>query len=99
LNTTTGNRPPRQPIGTQTTIPPNYIFNGQGANKGEGYRQALARLVTSDPQFARATVNYVWAAFFTMGIVDPPDQFDPARLDPTIRRPRRGPCSRRIRIC
>ncbi len=83
LNTTTGNRPPRQPIGgTQKTVAPQYIFNGQGPNKGEGYRQALARLVTSDEQFARATVNYIWAAFFTMGIVDPPDQFDPARLDP-----------------
>ena len=42
----------------------------------------MARLVTSDFQFARAAVNYVWAAFFGMGIVDPPDQFDPARLDP-----------------
>ncbi len=82
LNTTTGNRPPRQPVGTTASIAPNYIFTGQGPNSGEGYRQALARLVTGDMQFARATVNYVWAAFFTMGIVDPPDQFDPARLDP-----------------
>ncbi len=82
LNTTTGNRPPRQPIGSTSTIAPNYIFTGQTPNSGEGYRQALARLVTGDTQFARATVNYVWAAFFTMGIVDPPDQFDPARLDP-----------------
>jgi hypothetical protein len=83
LNTTTGNRPPRQPTGSTKTAAPNYIFNGQGPNSGEGYRQALARLVTGDMQFARATVNYVWAAFFTMGIVDPPDQFDPARLDPS----------------
>ena len=83
LNTTSGNRPPRQPIGgTQKTVAPNYIFTGQGPQKGERYRQALARLVTSDEQFARATVNYIWAAFFTMGLVDPPDQFDPARLDP-----------------
>ena len=82
LNTTTGNRPPRQPIGTVKNIPPVYPFNGQGPNSGEGYRQAMARLVTSDFQFARAAVNYVWAAMFGMGIVDPPDQFDPARLDP-----------------
>jgi hypothetical protein len=27
-------------------------------------------------------VNYVWAYFFGVGLVDPPDQFDPARLDP-----------------
>ena len=82
LNTTTGNRPPRQPTAGETSIPPVYPFNGAGPNSGEGPRQALARLVTSDFQFARATVNYLWAAFFTMGIVDPPDQFDPARLDP-----------------
>jgi Protein of unknown function (DUF1553) len=27
-------------------------------------------------------VNYMWAYFFGRGIVDPPDTFDPARLDP-----------------
>ena len=43
----------------------------------------MGREVTSDFQFARASVNYVWAQFFGRGIVDPPDQFDPARLDPT----------------
>ena len=82
LNTTTGNRPARQPIGTIKSIAPVYPFTGDGPKSGEGYRQALAREVTSDPQFARAAVNYVWAAYFGMGIVDPPDQFDPARLDP-----------------
>jgi hypothetical protein len=83
LNTTSGNRPPRQPIGTSKTVAPLYPFTGKGANSGEGYRQAMARLVTGDFQFARASVNYVWAAFMGMGIVDPPDQFDVARLDPT----------------
>jgi hypothetical protein len=82
LNTTTGNRPPRQPLGTITTVTPVYPFGASALNSGEGYRQGMARLVTSDFQFARASVNYVWAAFFGMGIVDPPDQFDPARLDP-----------------
>ena len=43
---------------------------------------ALARDVTGDFQFARAAVNYIWAQFFGRGIVDPPDTFDPARLDP-----------------
>jgi hypothetical protein len=83
LNTTTGNRPARAPLGTMTTVPPLYMFDGQStANKGEDYRVALARIVTSDFQFARASVNFVWAHFFGMGIVDPPDQFDLARLDP-----------------
>ncbi len=48
----------------------------------ENYRAALARDVTGDFQFARAAVNYLWAHFFGMGMVDPPDTFDPARLDP-----------------
>jgi hypothetical protein len=82
LNTTSGNRPPRQPTNGQSTIAPVYPFTGTGPNPGEGYRQGMARLVTGDFQFARAAVNYLWAEFFGMGIVDPPDQFDPARLDP-----------------
>ena len=82
LNTTTGNRPPRQPIGTIKTIPPSYLFGGGTPNSGEDYRAAMARYVTGDFQFARAAVNYMWAAFFGVGIVDPPDQFDPLRLDP-----------------
>jgi hypothetical protein len=82
LNTTTGNRPPRQPIGTVKTISPAYIFTGEKPQAGENYRAALARMITADPQFARATVNYMWAYFFGVGLVDPPDQFDPLRLDP-----------------
>ncbi|HLX42105.1 MAG TPA: DUF1553 domain-containing protein, partial [Bryobacteraceae bacterium] len=82
LNTTTGNRPARQPLGTITSVAPVYPFTLTGPNSGEVYRQSMGRLVTSDFQFSRAAVNYVWAAFFGMGIVDPPDQFDPARLDP-----------------
>jgi Protein of unknown function (DUF1549)/Protein of unknown function (DUF1553) len=82
LNTTTGNRPSRQPIGTQKTVPPLYPFTGDKPAAGENYRAAMARIVTSDIQFARAAVNYIWAQFFGRGIVDPVDQFDPARLDP-----------------
>ena len=82
LNTTTGNRPPRQPIGSVKTITPNYIFNGNAPASGQDYRVAFAQNVTGDFQFARAAVNYLWAYFFGAGIVDPPDQFDPLRLDP-----------------
>ncbi|HVW09138.1 MAG TPA: DUF1549 domain-containing protein [Bryobacteraceae bacterium] len=82
LNTTTGNRPPRQPIGTVTSIPPSYIFTGEAPKAGENYRAAFARMITADPQFARAAVNYLWAYFFGVGLVDPPDTFDPLRLDP-----------------
>jgi len=87
LNTTTGNRPARQPSGgcsdsSCPTVAPVYIFTGDTPLQGESYRPALARLITSDFQFARATVNYFWAELFGRGIVDPPDSFDPARLDP-----------------
>jgi Protein of unknown function (DUF1553)/Protein of unknown function (DUF1549) len=82
LNTTTGNRPARQPVGTQKTVAPLYPFSNQGASSSLNYRQSLAAQVVADRQFARAAVNYMWAYFFGMGIVDPPDQFDPARLDP-----------------
>jgi hypothetical protein len=88
LNTTTGNRPARvAPSGCKSGqpcyyAPPQYIFNGDTPKAGENYRTALARNVTGDFQFARATVNYLWAQFFGMGMVDPPDTFDPARLDP-----------------
>ncbi len=82
LNTTTGNRPARQPIGTQTTVAPSYYTDNAGAMSGLNYRQSMAANIVADRQFARAAVNYMWAYFFGMGIVDPPDQFDPARLDP-----------------
>ena len=88
LNTTSGNRPPRTaPAGCKSGqpcyyVPPQYIFNGASPSPGQDYRTALAGQVTGDFQFARAAVNYVWAQFFGMGIVDPPDTFDLARLDP-----------------
>jgi hypothetical protein len=82
LNTTTGNRPARSPIGTQTTVPPVYLFSNRGPRAGESYRVALAREVTSDLQFSRAIVNYIWEQFFSLALVSPSDSFDPARLDP-----------------
>jgi hypothetical protein len=88
LNTTSGNRPPRvAPPGCKSGqpcwyVPPQYIFNGNSPQSGQTYRASLATAVTGDFQFARAAVNYLWAEFFGMGIVDPPDTFDLARLDP-----------------
>ena len=85
LGSTTGNRPARTYVGTGTSqikvVTPSYLFGGDKPNPGEDYRTALARMVTADPQFARAAVNYMWAQMFGRGIVDPPDQFDPARQD------------------
>ena len=82
LNTTTGNRPARQGSTPNTRVSPAYMFNGHAPAPGTNYRQALAKEITGDIQFARAAVNYIWREFFTRAIVDPPDGFDPARLDP-----------------
>jgi hypothetical protein len=83
LNTTTGNRPARTPVdGLGMTVPPRYPFSGRGVVGSENRRDALAREVTNDFQFARATVNYIWAQFMGRGLVEPLDQFDINRLDP-----------------
>jgi hypothetical protein len=88
LNTTNGNRPARTaPAGCKAGQPcyyvtPAYIFNTDAPKPGDKYRDVLSLSVTKDFQFARAAVNYVWAAFFGRGIVDPPNLFDPARIDP-----------------
>jgi hypothetical protein len=82
LNTQTGNRPPRGATNSTVTVTPVYILNGGVPGQGEDYRTALARMITADFQFARATVNYVWEYFFNLGLVSPSNQFDPMRLDP-----------------
>ncbi|MBZ5575483.1 MAG: DUF1553 domain-containing protein [Acidobacteriia bacterium] len=73
-----GPRPPR--YGGPYT--PSYLYTGDTPQTGN-WRSELARLVTSDRQFARAATNYLWAAMFTYGIVDPPGAFDMARIDPS----------------
>ena len=84
LNTTSGNRPARLPDdnGGVPIASPVYPFGGGTPQAGESDREALARLLTADMQFSRAIVNYIWREFFSRGIVEPPDQFDPLRLDP-----------------
>lgn len=82
LNTTTGNRSARRPLPNgSTTATPSYIFGVGGLNPGENRRQAIARLVTADPQFARAAVNYLWEKLMVEALVSPSNGFDPARLD------------------
>lgn len=83
LDTTDGNKTPRRPgpDGAEAVLP-SFILNGEGPRSGESPRAALARIVTADRQFARATVNYVWKELFTLGIVEPADGFDLLRLDP-----------------
>ena len=94
LGTTTGNRPARAADGSLRRE--QALLRAAGVHLQRRHAEVRARttawrwraMVTGDFQFARATVNYIWAQFFGRGIVDPPDQFDPARLDPDNPPPR-----------
>lgn len=81
LDTDYGNRQPRNPLNGKFTVEPKYMFNGGGVNAGEDRRQALARQLTADPQFARAAVNYIWEELMVEALVSPSTNFDLARLD------------------
>ncbi len=87
LNTNSGNRQPRTPINGNAIVAPRYIFGGGGVNPGENRRQAIARHITEDVQFARATVNYLWEEMMVEALVSPSNSFDPARLDPNAQLP------------
>ncbi len=65
-------------------ITPTFVLTGESyePSQRESERAAYARLLTSDPQFARATVNLFWSRFMGRGIVDPPLAFDLDRQDP-----------------
>lgn len=86
LNTTSGNRQTRAPLNGRNTVDPRY-FNGAGVSGGENRRQALARHITADPQFARAAVNYIWEELMVEALVSPSNTFDLARLDPHAQMP------------
>jgi len=67
---------------TKADVYPAFLLSGERAHKDEDLRRAFARILIADPQFARATVNWIWAELMGVGIVDPPYGFDLARLDP-----------------
>jgi hypothetical protein len=73
-------RVPRR--GKPGLLEPVYMFTGDLPDPAKHPRPEFARLLTSDPQFARATVNLLWAEMFGVGIVEPVFGFDLARLDP-----------------
>ena len=87
LNTTVGNRTARTAVNGKNMSDPKYMFTGAGITAGENRRVALARFITADPQFARATVNYIWEKLMAEGLVSPSSSFDPARLSPTAQMP------------
>ena len=82
LNTTTGNRNPRVPQDRVVNVAPKYPFTGEQIPANSNRRAALANIVTNDPQFARAIVNYIWEKLMVVAFVTPSNGFDLARLDP-----------------
>ncbi len=82
LNTTSGNKTARAPIGTQTTVSPAFLMTGETPRAGEAWRDAYGRILTANPQFALAAVNYLWQQMFGLGIVEPANNMDPTRYDP-----------------
>ena len=73
-------RVPRR--GKPGLLDPVYMFTGEAPDPAKHPRPEFARMLTSDPQFARATVNLLWSEMFGVGIVEPVFGFDMARLDP-----------------
>jgi hypothetical protein len=82
LNTTYGNRPNRVPVGTVKVLTPLYYGTGAAPASGQNWRDAFAQQLMKDPMFARNFANRMFKAFFNLGLVDPVDTMDPARLDP-----------------
>lgn len=62
---------------------PAFLLTGERPAPGKNPRAELARMLTAHPQFARTTVNYFWREFFGFGIVEPLDDFDLLRQDPS----------------
>jgi len=73
-------------------IHPTFMLTGEKADLGKPLRPQFARMLTTHPQFARATVNLIWKQFFGLGIVDPVDSFDLARQDPRVQLPAPWTC-------
>jgi hypothetical protein len=59
---------------------PAFMLTGERPAAGAHPRAELARMITSHPQFARATVNLIWGRLMTVGFVEPYDGFDLNRL-------------------
>ena len=59
---------------------PAFLLTGETPESGENPRDALARMLTDHPQFARATVNLVWGKLMTVAFVEPYNAFDLDRM-------------------
>src|SRR6185436_15813759 len=82
LNTNSGNRQPRVPVGGVNFVTPKYPWGGTAIPANADRLKTLAATLTSDIQFSRAAVNYIWEQFMVEAFVSPSNAFDLARLDP-----------------
>ncbi|MBK5290479.1 MAG: DUF1549 domain-containing protein [Acidobacteriia bacterium] len=80
LNTNYGNRPDRVPIGASRFLTPEY--RDESLPEGN-WRASFAGFVVNDPLFAVNMANRLWKEFFGLGLIDPEDSIDLARLDPS----------------
>ena len=62
-------------------VTPMYRNASEGPSGN--WRLAFAQAMVADPMFARNMANRVWKQLFGIGLVDPVDSLDPARLDPS----------------
>lgn len=83
LNTNFGNRPNRVRVGTQTAVTPEYR-NGAVPGATDNWRAFFAKQVVADPMFSKNLANRLFKHFFVLGLVEPVDGLDPARLDPDV---------------
>ncbi|MDP3000175.1 MAG: DUF1553 domain-containing protein [Bryobacterales bacterium] len=85
LNTNYGNRPIRSAPTIQgrplVNLTPEYLPTG-AAPKHEYWRPAFAEFMLGDPMFARNMANRLWKQMFNLGLAEPVDALDPARMDP-----------------
>lgn len=85
LNTRAGNRPDRLPYVLAGSLIQRYTpeyRDGWTPSNSENWRWAFATKVVDDPLFAINFVNRIWKQLFSLGLAEPVDQLDPARLDP-----------------
>lgn len=61
---------------------PVFLLTGEKPRPGVNPRKELARMLTTNMQFNRATANLVWGRLMTVAFVSPFDGFDLARIDP-----------------
>ncbi|BDC52213.1 hypothetical protein F183_A45280 [Bryobacterales bacterium F-183] len=83
IRTSFGNRPVRTPIGILTSLTPEFSFSHAAKPATNAWRQEMADFMVKERMFSRNIANRLWKQIFNLGIVDPVDTMDPARLDPS----------------